>query len=144
MAKKAQYLLIDSIDTDQTTEMFNAICERALNMPVRKVKKEILKLDGTPKELDEFKPTIVSLITLIRHFDIKCELKVIYATEDISAPVQMPVIKPEAVKGEMEKQEEEITNPELLSEKLGKKVEVVEVVNSQRVELNQEDIPDFD
>lgn len=140
--KITKSLTIDSLSKSDTADLFNAICEKALNMSPRKAKKDILKLDGSNKELDEFQPSLLSLDMLIAHFDIKCELKVFYMAED-GEKMEFKPDKAEPVKKEMEKQDDEITNPALLEEKLGKKVEVVRVVNSQVVG-EEKDIPDFE
>lgn len=116
-----------------------------------KAKREVLKIRGNDSEIKEHRTTIASLLTLIAHFDIKTEFKVLYV-EFVPDPPEpdAPLFKDheddhlaEQVKEIEAKTMEELQlNPGHLG---GKKIEIVEVDNATESEpRKEEDLPDFD
>lgn len=117
MAKKPNYLKIDSFSKEDTKAMFDAICKEIGKITPLKAKQDILKLKGSEKELREFEPTLLSIFKLIAHYDIKTELKVIYMSDDGEIEGNLPPVESVHVKSYMEKQDSDIKDPDLKPKK---------------------------
>lgn len=61
----------------ESNELFNWICKNLLANRPEDVKREILKMDGSIKELSEHKATISNVLTIITHYELKFELMVV-------------------------------------------------------------------
>jgi hypothetical protein len=141
MISLPKFASIESFSQEDLKGMFNHICEHVIKTKALKVKRDILKMKGTDKDLESANPTIMSLLTLIATYDLKFEFTVKYVESvepDFSDAPEEP--KTDVVK-EMESQRKEITNPEA-------KAPVEEVKNpvseEKKPDLNEKEIPDFD
>lgn len=146
MSKTVKYLSIDSLGKEDVKALFDAICTEVIGKEPSRVKQEILKLPGTKKELDAYKPSLATLMTLIETYDIKHEFKITYVKKDLNEPVEEeePFIDP--LKKEMEEQGKSIKKePDVeKTEYGGKKVQIVEVENTTGKPVKDDDIPDFE
>lgn len=146
MSKTPKYLSIDSFSKDDVNDLFNAICTEALNSTPSKIKQSVLKLPGTKKELDAFKPSLPSLITLLETYNIPFEFKVTYIKTDLTHPgaeEEKPYVDP--LKQEMEEQRKSIKQDPSIEKKMYSppRVQNAEVDNFKPA-TKEEDIPDFE
>lgn len=146
MQKIPKFLSIDSFSPEDINDLFNAICMEVLNSTPANIKQKALKLNGSKKELDAYKPSLAGLMTLITTYDIKFDFKITYLKTDMDAPdLKEEEVFVDPLKKEIDEQSKVIVkDPEPEKTEFGgKKVEVVEVDNSGKP-IKEADIPDFE
>jgi hypothetical protein len=136
-----KYITIDSFHADDLKDLFNAICTQVLMRNPLQIKREVLKVKGTDRDLENYKPTLPSLLTLIATYDLKFDFTVKYV-EMVNADTEEPPREPVAdtVK-ELEKQRKEILDPELQVK--APRVDVEKLVEEVKP-VKEEDLPSFD
>ena len=148
MATVEKFLKVSSVSRQDMEDLFNAICDRVVNMTPTEIKRKILQLEGTKKDLEDFEPTILSILTIVAAFGIKMEFTIFY-TDDDGKKREIPIAeKIDVIKKEMAEQEK-IVAPEILEIQAGfsggKKIEIVEVIHGNVIpKRNEDDMPDFD
>lgn len=117
-----KYIKIDTIGTDDTNALFEAICENIIKTKPTKAKRDILGMTGKDKHLEEHKVTINQLMAVINRYEIACEIKISYQDKsEEKEPILVSDLikkaedglKKDVIATDMVKQNTEITNPEL-------------------------------
>lgn len=135
-----RYLKMTTASNKDVTEMFEAVCEKIIDMPVEKVKKDILDFKDVRDDV-----TILDLIDLFNYYDIEFsfELKACWLDSRVDDSEQVIRDKTAAeIHREIgDEEKSQITNPEL-RETLGKKRELPKF-NVQEKSIDPSKIPDF-
>jgi hypothetical protein len=109
-----KYIKINS--ADDANDLFNEMCKEILNMTPDQAKKELLKMEGSKKEISNYKATMFDVLNIIVAYDIPFELKVNYLENSErkteTTPTKMHQ-NADATQKVLSDQKNEITNPEL-------------------------------
>lgn len=141
MTKKIKFVSIASFTKEDLKSLFDFICAKIIEIPALKVKQDVLKLKGTPKELNDYNPTISSILTLIATYNLDFEFKIHYVENEEDDFSGLPETKTDLVK-KMDAQAQDIKPGVMDSVNIPEKIKLP--VEIPQKETPTEELPDFD
>lgn len=147
-----KYLQIDSFEKTDTNALFEALCDKACDIPVIKGKM-LVRPKLTKEQAASHIADLDDLLVLVKVYDIPFSFKVTFMervkgelkTEQKAVPVFDDALKVCDVYKHMTKQSEEITNPDLI-DVVQKKNQVTPIESKREdkvIDIDPGNIPDF-
>jgi hypothetical protein len=144
MISKPKYASIETFDKQDLRELFDFVCDNIIHSTPLKVKRDILKLKGSDTELQEYNPTVQSILTLIATYDLKFEFMIKYV-ESVKPDFSLLERDETTIQKEMSAQKKDIAPEVKKSERIVEK-KVLPPVAEEKIERKavvDDDLPEF-